>query len=389
MNISDLFWNASPEELKNGYVEEEDFYICLLCGKKIEKGIIYPEESILYEAGRYIRVHIENVHGSVFEYLIQLDKRLTGLTDHQKSLLQLFYQGKSDGEVQKEMGIGSASTIRNHRFVLKEKERQAKVFLVLMELLKDKNKRSPGYLPPHKAARMIDDRYNITQEDNEKILKKYFPEGTDGPLRTLDVKQKNKLVVLREIAKKFQAKKFYNEKEVNALLKTVYDDFATLRRYLIEYGFIDRKPDGSQYWLIEDSNGMEEEDMDRKKELKEQYKEMKTEGGVYQIKNTKNQKVFVAATPNLKTINGKQMMLRGGGHKNRQLQEEWNQFGEDAFVFEVLEVLEEKKEGFFDKAEELKKMEKKWLDKLQPYGERGYHQPSKERKPGKGDNNIG
>jgi len=377
MNISDLCWSASIEELQNGYVEVGDAYICLLCGKKIEQGIIYPGKGVLYEAERYMCVHIEEDHGSVFEYLIQLDKRLTGLTDHQKNLLQLFYQGKNDGEVQKEMGIGSASTIRNHRFVLKEKERQAKVFLVLMELLKDKNKRSPGYLPPHKTAKSIDDRYNITQEESEKILKKYFPKGIDGPLKTLDMKEKNKLVVLKEIAKRFEAEKLYNEKEVNEILKTAHDDFVTLRRYLIEYGFLDRKSDGSRYWLKKEPNGMEEKDMDRKKELKLQYKEMKTEGGVYQIRNTKNQKVFVTATPNFKTINGRRFMLRDGGHKNRQLQEEWNQFGEGAFEFEVLEVLEEKKEGYFDKADELEKLEEKWLEKLQPYGERGYHKPNK------------
>ncbi len=35
---------------------------------------------------------------------------------------------------------------------------------------------------------------------------------------------------------------------------------------------------------------------------------------VYQIKNTKNlAKVLVESTPNLKTINGKLMLLRGGG----------------------------------------------------------------------------
>ncbi|OPY55820.1 MAG: hypothetical protein A4E55_02408 [Pelotomaculum sp. PtaU1.Bin035] len=377
-----LFWNASPEEFKNGYIEEENYYICLLCGKKIEKGIVYPEGGILYEAGRYIRVHIEKEHQSVFECLIRLDKRLTGLTEHQKNILQLFYQGKSDEEVQKEMGIGSASTIRNHRFVLKEKERQAKVFLALMDLLKDKNKRLSGCLPPYKTAGTIDDRYSITQEESEKILKKYFPEGTDGPLTTFDMKEKNRLVVLRELAKKFEAKKFYKEKEVNEILKTAYDDFTTLRRYLIEYGFLGRKPDGSRYWLKGDPNGKEEGNMDRKKEMKQQYKDMKTEGGVYQIKNTKNQKVFVVATPNFKTINGKLGMLKWGSHKNRQLQEEWNQFGEDAFVFEVLEVLEEKEEGFFDKKDVLKKMEKKWLDKLQPFGERGYNQPKKREEDG-------
>ncbi|MBJ6950597.1 DUF2087 domain-containing protein, partial [Vibrio cholerae] len=28
-----------------------------------------------------------------------------------------------------------------------------------------------------------------------------------------------------------------------------YPDFVTLRRYLIEYGFLDRTDDGSQYWV--------------------------------------------------------------------------------------------------------------------------------------------
>ncbi len=118
---------------------------------------------------------------------------------------------------------------------------------------------------------------------------------------------------------------------------------------------------------------MEQKSIDHRKELIRQYKEIKIEAGVYQIKNTKNQKVFVASTPNLKTMNGKPMMLRGGVHKNKKLQEEWNKFGEEAFVFEVLEVLKEKEEGYFDKTGELKKLEKKWLEKLQPYGERGYN----------------
>ena len=136
---------------------------------------------------------------------------------------------------------------------------------------------------------------------------------------------------------------------------------------------MDRKSGGSQYWMKEGAGVMEQKSMDRRKELIQQYKEMKTEAGVYQIKNTKNQKVFVVSTPNLKTMNGKPMMLCMGGHKNEKLQEEWNKFGEEAFVFEVLEVLKEKEEGYFDKTGELKELEKKWLEKLQPYGECGYN----------------
>ena len=251
MNTSDLFWNASQEELKNGYIEEENHYICLLCGKKIEKGIVYPVEGIFYEARRYMHIHIEQVHGSVFEYLIQLDKKFTGLTDHQNNLLRLFYQGKSDEEVKKEMNIGSAATIRNHRFILKEKERQAKVFLIMMELLKEKDSHAPAFINFHQTARMVDDRYNVTRDEREKILKKYFPQGVDGPLSTFDLKEKQKLVILQQIAKRFQREHIYGEKEINEILKDVYDDYATLRRHLIEYGYLDRKPDGSQYWLNE------------------------------------------------------------------------------------------------------------------------------------------
>lgn len=249
MNISELFWNASLKELKQGYIEEEYHYVCLLCGKKFEKGIVYQDGNALYEAERYMRVHIEKDHQSVFHYLIDLNKKLTGLTEHQNKLMQLFYQGKSDEEVQEEMDIGSASTVRNHRFVLKQKERQAKIFVVMMELLKERDKHAPGFISIHKTATMVDDRYNVTQKEKEKILKKYFPEGVKGPLKTFSIKEKYKLVVLREIIKRFDSEKTYSEKEINQVLEEVYDDYVTLRRYLIEYGFLDRKADGSEYWL--------------------------------------------------------------------------------------------------------------------------------------------
>ena len=374
MTISELFWKASSEDLKCGYIQEKDHYVCLLCGEKIEKGIVYAEEGVLYEAGRYMRRHIDKVHQSVFEYLTQMDKKVTGLTEHQTSLIRLFYQGKSDGEVQKEMAIGSPSTIRNHRFALKEKERQSKVYLVIMELLKEKNKHQTTLLVPPKTAKMVDERYNVTQQESVRLLETLFPEGTKGPLKTFSIKEKNKLVVLQEIVKRFQDEQSYTEKEINQILKGVYPDFVTLRRYLIEYGFLDRTPDGSQYWLKNDSLKKKEKvTMDRKEELKKLYKETKVEAGVYQIKNTKNSKILIESTPNLKTINGKQFSLDMGSHTNKLLQNELKEFGADAFIFEVLEILKPPKEGFFDAKDALKKLRQKWLDELQPYGERGYN----------------
>jgi hypothetical protein len=196
-----------------------------------------------------MRIHIEHAHSSVFEYLIALDKKLTGLTDHQNRLLRLFYQGKNDAEVQEEMGIGSPSTIRNHRFVLKEKERQAKLFLALMELLKDKDEHAPAFIPLHQKARMVDDRYNVTEDEKVTVLKKYFPNGSQDALKSFPPKEKQRLIILQEIMNRFENERKYEEKEINQILGAVYHDHVLLRRYLIEYGFLDRKPDGSQYWL--------------------------------------------------------------------------------------------------------------------------------------------
>lgn len=249
MELSNQFWDASLEELKQGYMEEKEVYTCLLCGEKTEKGIVYPYKDRFYEAERYMRIHIETEHISVFDYLLSMDKKLTGLTDHQKSLLQLFYQGKSDKDIQKELDIGSTSTIRHHRFALKEKERQAKTFLAIMELLKEKDEHAPAFLPVHKAATMVDDRYNITQEEQGKILKKYFPEGSNKQLVKFPPREKQRLIVLREIASGLKAEHKYGEKELNDTLKAIYEDYALIRRYLIDYGFLDRKPDGSEYWL--------------------------------------------------------------------------------------------------------------------------------------------
>ena len=152
MEISNLFWNTFLEELKNGYIQENDSFTCLFCGEKIEKGIVYPYENSFYEAERYMRIHIETTHQCVFEYLLSMDKKLTGLTEHQKNLLSLFYQGKNDKEIQNEFDIGSASTIRHHRFALKEKERQAKTFLAMMELLKEKDEYAPAFVPVPKTS---------------------------------------------------------------------------------------------------------------------------------------------------------------------------------------------------------------------------------------------
>lgn len=59
---------------------------------------------------------------------------------------------------------------------------------------------------------------------------------------------------------------------------------------------------------------------------------------------------------------------------NRGLQEEWNQFGKEAFEISVLEKLKKKDDPYFNGKEALGKLEEKWLEELQPFGDKGYNQ---------------
>jgi hypothetical protein len=113
--------------------------------------------------------------------------------------------------------------------------------------------------------------------------------------------------------------------------------------------------------------------MDRKKELKQEYREVKIEGGIYVITNKKNGKKFVASTRNFKTLNGTKFTLETGTHTNRILQEEWEKFGKDAFEIEQVEILKNSENQYVDEKKELEKLLGKWMGKLQPYGENGYH----------------
>lgn len=114
--------------------------------------------------------------------------------------------------------------------------------------------------------------------------------------------------------------------------------------------------------------------MTDKKTLKDQYKQAVQPMGVYQIKNLANGKIFIGASKNLPgKINSHRFQLKMGSHMNMALQNEFTHFGEINFSFEVLDKLEPKEDPAYDYGLDLDVLEKMWLEKLQPYGERGYH----------------
>ena len=87
----------------------------------------------------------------------------------------------------------------------------------------------------------------IPLAERESILRAFFKEGSDGPLHNYPAQNKKKLVVLANLANMFEFDKSYRELEVNLGLKSRFEDFATLRRDLVEFGFFERTPDCREY----------------------------------------------------------------------------------------------------------------------------------------------
>lgn len=113
-------------------------------------------------------------------------------------------------------------------------------------------------------------------------------------------------------------------------------------------------------------------DKERRKELVEQYKQIKVLMGIFQIRNTVNGKIYIGSCSNLKnrwfTLKGQ---LDMGRFANAELQKAWKEQGEGTFAYEVL--VEEEVKPETDVKWELKQMEKSWLEKLEPYDEKGYN----------------
>jgi len=244
--------NLTLCEIKNGYRfdKETNVYKCNYCGDIFREGQIYPSGKNLLVAERAIDDHIVTGHGGNFEQLINSDTKYNALTENQKELLSFFYANVPDNEIANKLGV-SASTVRRQKFAFREKAKQAKLFLAAFELaFESAPKNDESIVPIHNNAKYYDDRYVITEKEKEHILQTSFESLDPLKLKTFSSKEKKKVVILAKIAELFESGKNYSEKEVNQILKPVYEDYALIRRYLIMYGFMDREGDGSRYWIV-------------------------------------------------------------------------------------------------------------------------------------------
>ena len=214
-----------------------------------------------------------------------------------------------------------------------------------------------------------------------KVLKAFTK---NGRVARLPAQYKKRLIVVEEILHRFQPGSTYTENEVNDIIGEVYDDYVTVRRILIDEGMMVRN-DGSYRVMksTQPASGTDavtrkgsslSKDMKTRKDIKREYKERKKPAGVFQVKNIANGKVLLGSSLNLEgPLNSHKFMLTIGKHRNEALQTDWNTYGPDKFVFEILEVVKEKDDPDFNLGDELTLLEQIWLEKLQPFGDRGYN----------------
>lgn len=114
--------------------------------------------------------------------------------------------------------------------------------------------------------------------------------------------------------------------------------------------------------------------MDRR-EMTIKYKNAIRPMGIVQVRNIRNNRVYLTASANTTgTINSIRFQLKMGSFlPGTSLAQDWMELGEQNFVVEVLDELKPVDEPGYDYRDDLKALEEMWRDKLKPFGERGYH----------------
>lgn len=239
------------DAITTGVQEDEGTYTCLACGARFEEGEVYPLDGRFFTAQRAAAQHAQTAHGPWLEALLSQPGRYLALTEHQKTLVRLLAAGQSDAEVAKHTGA-SPATVRRQRFAFREKAKRAKMYLAVYALMEaGRAPRQEELVPIRAYAPEGDERFAITEKENARILQNAFESMQPLRLRAIPAKEKKKVAVLNVIATAFAPGREYTEPEVNAVLKEIYpEDHVSLRRYLVEYGFMQRQANGSRYCLL-------------------------------------------------------------------------------------------------------------------------------------------
>ena len=123
------------------------------------------------------------------------------------------------------------ATLREIGLVSMRPEGTTHLYRFRPERLRELNRR----LAPERLAIPDDDGGDAWER---KVLADFTEQGR---LKAMPAGETKRLVVLRWFARKFEPGRRYTELEVNAIIAEFINDYASVRRYLVDHHFMDRK----------------------------------------------------------------------------------------------------------------------------------------------------
>ena len=180
--------DASIKELRQGWLEDRQTRsrVCLHCGKRFNRGQVYPFGDELLSSRAAADRHVREAHGSAFNAILAAGKTATGLSEVQETVLQGLYNGADDGEIAKSLGDKALSTVRSHRRNLRLKAAEARFFLAAMELAEEHTRDKSRFVDFGPGLPVRDGRADVTGDEAAAIEQAFM--RPDGSLSRIDRK---------------------------------------------------------------------------------------------------------------------------------------------------------------------------------------------------------
>lgn len=168
--------------LIDGYVYDEKYksYTCIFCGEIFNEGFIYNNNENLFSASKMMEIHIKEEHDGAFDFLLGLDRKHNNLTERQREIHGIIYNETDNGIIAKKMETTPA-TVRSYKFKMRERLRQAKVYMALYSLIEKENEKNEQLDSENIRDIAIYERLKEANKDQENleiedIVKKEFSE---------------------------------------------------------------------------------------------------------------------------------------------------------------------------------------------------------------------
>lgn len=118
-------------------------------------------------------------------------------------------------------------------------------------------------------------------------------------------------------------------------------------------------PDGDQHKKKQDMTQI------TRKAAVAAYRERKITAGIYAIRCTASDQVWIGSAPDLSTIENRLWFtLRQGANPHRSLQETWNAHGRAVLTFTVIAHLRDEDDPGYPRRRALKELHQRWLNEL-------------------------